>query len=309
MSNWSLQAIGALSRAYTHREAFCAPDRLTTITYFCPTARPILLFRADHLPPGKTVSWNSHPCVEMHGCLSGQITALTPAGERRLETGMFYLLAPGARHGWRNDGADVASRISFLVDADNPGAWPAASGVAAGCRKLKALVRGWHCFDVAGDAELQTIFWKLADCLGPAPARDPLTTTGLLWTFLGMVLERLAAYPSAAPGDAAHRIQRLLMCRISNRLTIAEIADQVGLSPTQAKRLFREAFGCGIRAYFERLKIQQAQRLLCDPALTVKQVSRRLGYSTPSYFAQVFYQHTGELPDDFRRRKRRPYPR
>ena len=80
------------------------------------------------------------------------------------------------------------------------------------------------------------------------------------------------------------------------------MAGQLGVSPTRAKEAFRKAFGCGIVAYQNELKIWQAKRLLCDLSLTVDEVSARLGFSSHSYFSQVFLQHTGETPTEFRRR-------
>jgi AraC-like DNA-binding protein len=302
----SVGVIVAQCQKYFTWDDATGPDPTDYYSY-CPTSWPILRFVGDRLLPGKAVGLHKHPCVAMHGCLHGPVTLTTSAGDHLLETGTFYMLGTGVRHGWRNDGPHSASRISFLIDAETPGSWPAWAGVEAACRKLNALVRGLHRFDAAGNAALQTVFWQLADCL-EAAHREPVVTMGLLWTFIGLVLERLDPRPQemAAQADPAHQIQRLLMAQFGERLTIADIAEEVGLSPTQAKRVFRQAYGCGIMTYFDRLKVQQAKRLLCDPALSIKQISRMLGYSTPSYFAHVFQRRTGELPHDFRNRGREP---
>ncbi|MBY0528017.1 MAG: AraC family transcriptional regulator [Gemmataceae bacterium] len=301
-SSRSVSEASTLSAQYIRFEPGALPT-YSTIGYFCPTARPVRLLVTDHHPPGRTSLVHSHPCVAFHGCLQGPITLLMDEGPAALDVGTCYLFGAGVRHHWRNDGPDHAVLLSLLVEEDRPGAWPVASGVAAGCRELKQRVQGAMRFEARGDAAVQQAFWQLADSLQPERPRTPLLITGQVWTLIGLLLEHLR---SAAPGgaarlDVARQIQRLLVRRIQDRLSLAEIAGSVHLSPSRAKELFRAAFGCGIMAYFNQLKVQQAKRLLCDPSLTVKEVSRRLGFTTPAYFDRVFVRHTGQLPTAFRK--------
>jgi AraC-like DNA-binding protein len=72
------------------------------------------------------------------------------------------------------------------------------------------------------------------------------------------------------------------------------------MSPTRAKQVFRATYGCGIMDYFNQLKVWQAKRLLGTSSLTVEQVSRKLGFSSASYFSRVFQRYTEEAPTDFR---------
>jgi len=55
--------------------------------------------------------------------------------------------------------------------------------------------------------------------------------------------------------------------------------------------------------YFNELKIWQAKRLLCDPSMTIDQVSRKLEFSSAAYFSRAFQRHTGQTPTDFRRKR------
>ena len=90
------------------------------------------------------------------------------------------------------------------------------------------------------------------------------------------------------------------MSRVNDRLTIADVAQQIHVSTSQAKNEFRKTYGCGIMAYFNELKIWQAKRRLCDPNITIDQISRQLGFSSPAYFSRAFLRHTGETPSEFR---------
>jgi len=272
------------------------------LAYFHPTPRPFYLFGAAHFPAGHSSCLHSHPCVAFHSCLQGPVSLVTASREPPLDAGVFYLMAPGVRHQWQNHGVHTAATMSFLIDADHPGSWPAASGIADCCRDLKRLVTGMRRFQAAGDPELQQAYWQLADHLMSDRPGPRVTTVGLLCTLLGRALARLEPGPeaSAAHTDAAQEIRRLLLARVREQLSIEEVAAEVCLSPTRAKAVFRQTFGCGIIAYFRQLKIWQAKRLLTDPELTVEQVSYQLGFSSPSHFSRVFFRVTGESPSAFR---------
>jgi AraC-like DNA-binding protein len=279
------------------------------VAYYRPTPKPFYFLHSSHLPSGTRVRTHRHPCIALHGCLQGPLTLTTPSGPQVLETsGSFFLIAPGFAHGWHNAGPHKAANLSVLIDHRHMGAWPASSGVPDSCRELLRRVSGVHRFHATADPDLKYCFWELVDHLMTEKPRPPAATTGLLLALLGRLLECLGEKTEApaAQVDAAEQIRRLLMTRVEVRLSIEEVARAVCLSPTRAKELFRATYGCGIMAYFNQLKIWQAKRLLGSTSLTVDQVSRKLGFSSPSYFSRVFQRCSGESPSDFRQQREGP---
>ena len=292
----------------SHRQATSAagPEAITDrsyLAYLRATPRPFLQFVSGHFPPGTVTQAHSHPCIALHGCLQGPLALVLPEEETTLDAGSFYLLAPGIRHHWRNDGRQTGATLGLLIDAQRPGRWPAGSGVEECCRKLARAVRGIHRFSAAGDDELRALFWLAADHLTAVEPRETAAAVGALLALVGQCTARLAAEPDSAttPDDLAQRIRRLLLARVNDRLSINDVARELHVSPTRAKQAFRKAFDCGIAAYHNQLKIWQAKRLLGDRSLTIEQISRKLGFSTASYFSQAFLQHTGATPREFRR--------
>ncbi|QDT41666.1 Arabinose operon regulatory protein [Gimesia alba] len=272
------------------------------LAYSLPVPRPFMHFRSGHFPAGTTTQRHHHSIVAMHGSLQGPLTLQTSTGRHALDAGDFCILAPGVDHCWSNAGTHTAATVSFLIDTDRPGRWPVSSGIAEACRELNQLVQGIHYLNSAGDPDLQHAFWQIADQLTVERPWKKLGVAGRLWTFLGLVLERLSPdLINAREHGVAQQIRRLLLSRVNDRLTIAEVAESVHVSATCAKEVFRATFGCGIMSYFNELKIWQAKRLLCDPSLTIDQVSSKLGFSSPTYFSQTFRKHTGETPSEFRK--------
>lgn len=282
------------------------PDQ-SYLAYVRPAPLPFLRFTSGHFPAGTVTVPHAHACIALHGCLQGPLVLVTDDAEHALEAGVFFVIAPGIRHSWRNDGKHTAATLGLLIDASRPGRWPAGAGVEAGCRRLGQLVTGTHRFVAARDRELQYSFWLAADHLTAEESRGPMAIAGNLLCLMGQVCDRLEGPANAVPAelDLAQRIRRLLLARVSERLSISQIARETDSSPTRAKEAFRRAFGCGIISYFNQLKIWQAKRWLSDPSLTVDVVSDRLGFANAGYFSRVFQQQTGETPTEFRRQLRR----
>lgn len=274
------------------------------LAYLRPTPRPFLNFVSGHFPPATKTRPHAHPCIALHGCLQGPVTLCTSEEEFWLETGVFYLIAPGIDHSWRNDGQQTAATISLLLDTEHPGHWPRGTGVEACCRQLQDNVRRLRRFATAGDHELYHSFWSAADHLTAEQPREELSLASVLLELLGGIKSRLCGEPvPTGPGDdTAQLIRRLLLARVRDRLSVNQIAREVGASPTSAKEKFRAAFGCGIISYYNQLKIWQAKRLLNDPSLTIEEVSCQLGFSTPSYFSRAFLKQVGESPSAYRQR-------
>jgi AraC-like DNA-binding protein/quercetin dioxygenase-like cupin family protein len=279
------------------------PDN-SYLAYTRPVPRPFLQFVSGHFPPGTVTQSHSHPCVALHGCLKGPLTLIADGQEMSVDEGVFYILAPGIKHHWHNAGRQTAATIGLLVDTEHPGRWPKGAGVEQCCQKLAQAATAVHRFAVAGDDELRHLFWLAGDHLTAADERETTALVGVLLALVGQCVARLTSTPkqTAMPDKLAQEIRRLLLARVNDRLRISDVAGQLGVSPTRAKEAFRKAFGCGIVTYQNELKIWQAKRLLCDLSLTVDEVSSRLGFSSHSYFSQVFLQHTGETPTEFRRR-------
>lgn len=273
------------------------------LAYFRATPRPFVFLHSSHLPPGTVTGTHSHPCVALHGCLQGPVALVTPRGEELFDAGVFFLIAPGERHHWRSPGPHAAANLSVLIDHRTLGAWPAGAGVKECCRDLVRLARGLHRFKSGSDPELKQAFWQVADYLMADKPRKQMAGTGALLALVGRAVELLDQQTNATPAaqvDPAEQIRRVLLARVSDRLSLEEVAREVCLSPTRAKQVFRAAYGCGIMAYFNQLKIWQAKRLLGASSLTVEQVSRKLGFSSSSYFTRVFQRVTGESPTAFR---------
>lgn len=83
--------------------------------------------------------------------------------------------------------------------------------------------------------------------------------------------------------------------------TLTALADLVGLSARHLSRAFRLETGQTLSTYLQEVRIEQAQRLLSESSLPLKEISARLGFAVPQCFTTAFRRATGHTPSAYRR--------
>ena len=95
------------------------------------------------------------------------------------------------------------------------------------------------------------------------------------------------------------RIMTVLQERIADNLSCCELAQELGMSQSNLKRVFSSYSRVGIMHYYRHLRTEYAAVLLKE-GLSVHAVSERLNYSSQSAFCNSFKRMCGILPSDVR---------
>lgn len=74
----------------------------------------------------------------------------------------------------------------------------------------------------------------------------------------------------------------------------------LGLNRTSLCRLFKECTGMTVGAYATGLKVKEAKRLLRATDKPLSESAQYLGFSSQSYFQNVFKRGTGVTPGEYR---------
>lgn len=77
------------------------------------------------------------------------------------------------------------------------------------------------------------------------------------------------------------------------------LADQFNLSAAYLCRIFRQAKGCSLTDYINKLRIARAKEILSDPKVKVKDVAEQVGIDNKQYFFMLFKQMTGVTPKQY----------
>ena len=83
---------------------------------------------------------------------------------------------------------------------------------------------------------------------------------------------------------------------LNENLSVEVVSREFHYSRTRLSVLFKNATGQTINEYITRKRIEKAKQLLLEGKLSVTQIAREVGYSSPQYFSRRFSQITGVSP-------------
>jgi len=101
---------------------------------------------------------------------------------------------------------------------------------------------------------------------------------------------------------AVRRAMVLVHQHYAEPITRDELASAASVSPRHLDRCFAEALGISPMTYLYRHRIAAARRLLDEGRLTITEVALAVGFSSSSYFAELFRRETGLSPSAYRSR-------
>jgi YesN/AraC family two-component response regulator len=115
--------------------------------------------------------------------------------------------------------------------------------------------------------------------------------------------ERVAALLDESPSDAGplSKARQRLLHRFDQPHTTESLARSVGLSPSHLRRRFKAVFGCTPMEFLERVRMEQAARLIKGGELSIKEVARKVGYLDANNFSTAFKRFHGSSPQSHRR--------
>jgi two-component system response regulator YesN len=81
-------------------------------------------------------------------------------------------------------------------------------------------------------------------------------------------------------------------------IQLGDVAEKALVSAAHLSRLFTEHLKTTFVDYLTELRINEAEKLLADSSMTVKDVAYAVGYQDPNYFSRIFKRITGRLPTE-----------
>ncbi|MFT8394146.1 MAG: AraC family transcriptional regulator [Liquorilactobacillus ghanensis] len=88
---------------------------------------------------------------------------------------------------------------------------------------------------------------------------------------------------------------------IYKKISLVDVAQYVGYSPSTVSHTFKKEFKVSIRTYINSQKITTAKHMLATKVLRPSEISNLLSFSNPSYFNHVFKKEVGVTPSVYRK--------
>ena len=130
------------------------------------------------------------------------------------------------------------------------------------------------------------------------------------WLSRGLIVHLLRRYAQIdfAPVQAAglgpakkRQIADFVEAHLADPLTLAEMAQAVGMTPCVFSRLFRLSFGQPPYAYVIARRIEAARRLLTGSALPIKEIAATCGFTDQAHLTRLFVRVHGKAPAAYRK--------
>ncbi len=106
---------------------------------------------------------------------------------------------------------------------------------------------------------------------------------------------------SSVQKDPVRRATDIMTSRFAQTIELKDIADEVGLSPSQLNRRFRATFQMPPSEYLQRVRIHEASRMLVDTDCSICDVAMDTGFYDQAHLTRTFRRWMGLTPSEFRK--------
>lgn len=166
----------------------------------------------------------------------------------------------------------LIERRLFVIDRDRV----TCGGGAAPLDLMHALIASHH---GSVFARLVSDWFLHTDIRGPsAPQR-------------GGIAERLGAW-----SPHIHEVVAAMESHVGDPLSLRQLAMITDVSPRHLNRLFDEAFGQSVMAFYRGLRLETARRLIRSTAMGLAEISEATGFANAGHFSNAYLNRFGIRP-------------
>lgn len=164
------------------------------------------------------------------------------------------------------------------------------------------LSRENQILDVGVNEDLVNLFSSAIKIAKEDKTAAQQNLAGIVFNILGTILS-LAQNKNFETNDSAQKIERakVIMCEnILKNLEIKELAQNLGISYSLFRKVFKEYTGYSPAQYFQELKLRKAKEMLTETNHSIKEVAFELNFNSYEYFLSFFKKKVGTTPMEYR---------
>ena len=227
----------------------------------------------------------------IHFVVSGCGTFFSSGGSRPVRAGQGFLILPGEETFYQADERDPWHY-----------AWVGYRGRQAEALTREAGLDETHRVFTARDASAA---WEALRQMRQDTRElrlGQLAAAGSLLRFLAMIAPEQSPDVDSSRGRAlCDKARWYLEGRFDRPVSIQEAADFAGVSRSHLYRLMMAEYGCPPKALLQRIRMEQAARLLTGTALTLEEIAPRVGLQSGAQLGTAFRRAFGVTPGAYRR--------
>jgi AraC family transcriptional regulator len=236
------------------------------------------------MPAGLALEEHAHERGQICFVLDGEYEERIGGHVRALSPGRIQFHAPGERHA--NSFGDESDVLTLLVSIEEQ-RW-----IDMSC--VRPLTRS---------AALAAIEQEIRRELATGDDVSRAAIEGLALLLLSRVARAGLALPVVEPAWVADAIA-LIDHRYDSRLSLADVADAVGVHRATLAAAFRRFRSISVGEYIRAVRIDRAMTLL-QTGMPLDEIACAAGFADQAHFGRVFKKQTGVTPGQVRTRNRR----
>lgn len=240
----------------------------------------------------------SHDFWELCYLQQGALSCIINGVEHPMAEGQIAITAPNQEHSYRGDAK------AFVVCFESPS------------QALKALIGGIYTLDEEQKQCMEQVIAEAAQTFKmneqeqlealahPAFAGQQmiiLQLEYLLICTLRKINDIIFLDGEDFHADIAEVIKEYFRTHLYSRLNLEQICKRMNYSRSFLCRTFKEQTGESLMACFNRMKLEEAKRLLCTTKQSAARISAELGFSDAKYFNSLFKKKVGVAPAVYRK--------
>ena len=150
---------------------------------------------------------------------------------------------------------------------------------------------------------IETLYKRAYEAAIEEAAFSQQIMAGLVNHLIGMMysLERnIELGKNQAQVDMVNKARLHIRESLESDLTIQQIAEDLGVSYSNFRKLFKEYTGLSPATYQQELRLLRAKELLTTTEYSIKEIAYRLNFESPDYFSAKFKMKMGCKPSDLK---------
>lgn len=112
--------------------------------------------------------------------------------------------------------------------------------------------------------------------------------------------EETDPYCSSKQAELAHHLRDHLLTNREGYISLAQLAEEHGISVSHLQKLFKQVYGVPIYHYIKEYRLEQAAVELARSTRLITQIAQDAGYDNASKFSEAFRKRYGATPSQYR---------
>jgi AraC-like DNA-binding protein len=233
--------------------------------------------------PNYKISRKNSPQYTFEYVVKGQGELITPNEKFQLKEGDTYVILQGDSVTYRSSQTNPMKKYWINFDCDYLKTMLRSYKITTGVYKVDTLTAFENLILTSkSDKSFYEIYTTISECINS-------------------IIVSISLHQNAVNEGYSNKIKEVLLKAVYNKLSLKDIANEVGMSESNLIRTFKKRFNETPFEFIIKSKIDASKLLLTSTDMTVKEIAERFNFTDAHYFSSTFKKYTGLRPSEYKK--------